>query len=401
MFKSLKRKFVIINMSLLTFVFIAIFALIYVLTALSGERQLSFTLDKTMNAPPKPFPAEPRMATSLLVEVNNDNEITVFSSFITLNETVIREAVIKALENKEYTGKIEVGDFYYSYLKKKVPSGFKIALVDRSALQENLKNILFIFILVTGGSLIILFFISVYLANRAIRPIKEAFEKQEQFVADASHELKTPLAIIKTNLSVISSNQSEPVSSQIKWLGFIQSQTERMSTLINDMLSLAKMDSVEHTLLFQNINFSNLLEGILLSFEAPLFENNITLKTSIQEDIHIFGDENSLERLINILFENAIKNTPQDGVISISLTSNKNNIIFKIKNTGNGISPKHIDKIFERFYRADSSRARESGGFGLGLAIAKSIVEKHNGKIYAQSNYGVDTSFIVKLYQKK
>jgi len=248
-------------------------------------------------------------------------------------------------------------------------------------------------------SLILLFLISVYLANRAIKPIKDAFLKQQQFVADASHELKTPLTIIKTNLAVISENEDESVSSQAKWLGFIHSQADRMSNLINDMLSLAKIDSPEQTLCYQNFNLSKTLDGVLLSFEAAIFENGMELKTELEKDIHFNGDKESLERLINILMDNAVKNTPKDGVISVNLSCDKTNIKIVVKNNGAGISPLDIDRIFERFYRADPSRARESGGYGLGLAIAKSIVERHHGKIYAQSNLGHDTSFIVELPQ--
>lgn len=397
MFKRLRRRFVIINMSLLTLVFVAIFASIYTLTAFSGERQINFTLDRVMNSPLKPFPGEPKIATSLLVELNQYNEIVVFSSFITMNEEVIKEAVAKAVATSANFGKIKAGDFSYSFLKKETYFGTRIAFVDRTFLQESLRSIFIIFMAVAGASLIILFLISVFLANRAIEPIKEAFEKQEQFIADASHELKTPLAIVKTNLAVIEGNKYETVESQSKWLDFIHLQTDRMSNLINDMLSLAKLDSLEQTVLFQSFNLSDLINGVVLAFEAASFENNIELRTDIQEDVFFYGDKNGFERLITILMDNAIKNTPKKGLIIVSLACTKNNIEIIVKNTGAGIDPKDIDKIFERFYRADSSRARESGGYGLGLAIAKSIVQNHNGKIYAKSNLGEDTSFIVKL----
>lgn len=397
MFKELRRRFVIINMSLLTFVFVAIFASIYMLTVFSGERQLNYTLDKVMNSPQRLFPSEARIATSLLVELNFNNEIIVFSSFINMDQEIIKDAVIKAIETNDESGKIKVGDFSYSFLKRRTPFGTKIAFVDRSALQESLRSILVIFATVTGGSLIILFLISVHLANNAIKPIKEAFEKQEQFIADASHELKTPLAIIKTNLAVILGNKEETVESQSKWLDFIHLQSERMSNLINDLLSLAKMDSLEQPLFFQNFNLSNTINGVVLSFEAALFENQIELQADIQEEVDFYGGKDSFERLITILLDNAVKNTPSEGVITVTLTSIKNNIEIIVKNTGPGIEAENLEKIFERFYRADPSRSRESGGYGLGLAIAKSIVEKHNGRIHAESNLGKDTSFIVKL----
>lgn len=415
MFKKLKHKFIIINMSLLSFVFMSIFTVIYILTAVSGERQLSLNLNKIMKSPPRQFETSPKspdphprppagdmaMASSLIVDLDKNGDIIIASSFVTIEEKVIEEAVNKAASSNKIKSNIKAGDLYYTFLKRENPFGIRIVFVDRGPLRDTLRNTLIIFIAVGSINLIILFFISVFLANRTIKPIKEAFEKQQQFVADASHELKTPLTIIKTNLAVISENEDETVKSQSKWLGFINSQTERMSNLINDMLSLAKMDSMKQQLSLQNFNLSKLLDGILLSFEAAIFENNIELKEEIQRNIQFTGNRESLERLINILMDNAVKNTPKGGIISAGLSWDRGTIKIVVKNTGVGIPPEHIDKIFERFYRADSSRAREKGGYGLGLAIANSIVLQHHGKIYAESNVGFDTSFIVELPQGK
>ncbi|MBM7870459.1 signal transduction histidine kinase [Clostridium pascui] len=397
MFKELKHKFVIINMSLLSFVFVAIFTVIYVLTAVSGERQINFTLRKVINEPPKRSPGDPRMTTSLVVDMDDRGNIVKSFSFVTMEEESIKEAVSKAMQSSKMSAKIKVGDFNYSFLKGEGPFGKKIVFVDRSPQQENLKSILIIFIITGGASLILLYLISLHLANSTIKPIKEAFEKQQQFIEDASHELKTPLTIIKTNLSVISANEDMDVKSQAKWLGFIHSQTERMSNLINDMLSLAKIDSLEQPLYIANFDFSKVLDGVLLSFEAFIFESDIELKTEIKEDIYLNGNKEDIQRLVTILMDNAVKNTPKNGIISVYLNYEKNNIQLTIRNTGSGIPSESIDKIFERFYRADSSRARESGGYGLGLAIAKSIVERYHGKIYARSNANVDASFIVEL----
>lgn len=397
MFKDLKRKFVIINMSLLSFVFVAIFTVIYILTAVSGERQINFTLRKIMDEPPKPFRGEPRMATSLVVDLDSSGNIIKSFSFVTMEEETIKEVVSKAMQSNKMSAKINVGDFNYSFLKGEGPFGKKIVFVDRSPQQESLKNILIIFIITGGASFILLYLVSVHLANSTIKPIKEAFEKQQQFIEDASHELKTPLTIIKTNLAVISANEDTDVKSQEKWLGFIHSQTERMSNLINDMLSLAKIDSLEQPLYIERFNLSKELDGVLLSFEASIFESDIELKTKVEEEIYLNGNKEGIQRLITILIDNAVKNTPKNGIISVCLTSEKNNTQLVVKNTGLGIPPESIDKIFERFYRVDLSRARESGGYGLGLAIAKSIVEKHHGKIYARSNVDIDASFIVEL----
>ena len=174
MFSKLKRKFVIINMSLLTFFFVAIFSAIYIITAYSVERPISFSLERIINGPPKPFPREPRIVTSLLVELNHENEIMVLSSFVNMDKEVIKEAVAQTIKSNKDTGKIKVGDFKYSFLKREIHSRVRIAFVDRSQIEENLRNILITFICVGGGSLFLLFLISVHLANRTIMPIKQA-----------------------------------------------------------------------------------------------------------------------------------------------------------------------------------------------------------------------------------
>ncbi len=233
-------------------------------------------------------------------------------------------------------------------------------------------------------SLIVLLFISIYLTNKSIVPIKETFEKQKQFIADASHELKTPLAIIKTNTSLVLSHPYDTIKNQSKWINYINLQTDRMSELISEMLSLAKMDTAENKLPLSPINISKIVESMILMFDAVIYENNIELETNISKNLFINGDKESLKKLFSIIMDNAIKHTNKNGNITVSLFSDKNKVKMIIRNTGEGIAHEHLERIFERFYRVDSSRDRETGGYGLGLSIASSIVKQHKGKIYAK-----------------
>lgn len=312
-----------------------------------------------------------------------------------MSEEIISEAVGQTVKAEALSGKIRIEDTHYAFLKQNTPRGTKIVFVDRTPQHRTLMNLLRIFFLVGGISLVLLFLISVYFANKSIEPIKEVFEKQKQFIADASHELRTPLTVIKTNLALIAANSEETVKSQARWIEYISSQTDRMSNLVGDMLALAKLDYMENRPFFTCFDLSKTLTGTILSFEAILFESNITLNTQIQPDVFLNGDKESMKKVISILIDNAIKNTPENGSISVKLTADKNKIEILVVNTGQGIPAEHLEKIFERFYRVDTSRTRENGGYGLGLAIAKSIVEQHQGKIYAKSNR--DTSFIVEL----
>lgn len=265
-------------------------------------------------------------------------------------------------------------------------------------LNENFKMTLIkIFVIIGALSLIVLLCISIYLTNKSIEPIKETFNKQKQFIADASHELKTPLTIIKTNTSLLLSNPNDSIKSQSKWIKYIESQSDRMSILVNEMLSLAKLDVQENKLILYPLNISNTIESMLLTFDAVIFENKINLNTNISKDITINSNEDSIKKLFSILMDNAIKYTNLSGSIDVSLFKEKNKVKLIVKNTGNGIPKEDLDKIFERFYRVDSSRDRQTGGYGLGLSIAKSIVNQHKGKIYATSELHKSTSFIVEL----
>ena len=397
MFDKLKRKFILINMSLLTIVFILIFGTIYITTTISMEKDLEHDLRNTLSTPRKPIPNSPMMSSSIIIELDSDNNIATVTTYMEVDENMLQETIYTIIKNENKFDKIKIDGSSYGYLKEYSNKGVRIALMSREPQIDVLNNLLKVFISIGSISLIFLLLISIYLTNKTIKPIKETFEKQKQFIADASHELKTPLAIIRTNNSLVLSNKNLTVESQSKWLNYINNQIERMSELIDEMLSLAKLDANRGHDEFVVFNLSKLLNNILLTFEAVIFENKIELESNIEEDISIKGDKESIKKVFTILLDNAIKYTNQSGKIDVDLRQEKNKIKIKVKNSGEGINKKDINKIFERFYRVDTSRARESGGYGLGLSIAKSIVENHNGKIYAESNVGKDTTFIIEL----
>lgn len=170
-----------------------------------------------------------------------------------------------------------------------------------------------------------------------------------------------------------------------------------MSRLIEDMLNLAKIDDGREIYEISLIDLSNLIQNILLTFEAYIFEKNITLESIVKENIIIKGNKENIKKAIIILLDNAIKYTNKNGSILVKLEEEKNKVRISIRNTGDGIKKEYLDKIFERFYRVDESRVRSTGGYGLGLSIAKSIIGFHKGKIYAESNFGIDTTFTIEL----
>ena len=397
MFDKLKKKFILINMSLLTLVFIVIFGSIYIFTTISMDRELEHELRGLIYNQKKPGLDMPMLSSSIIIELDSENNIAKISTFMEVDEESLQNTIYQIIKSEDKYGKIKLEGSSYGYFKDYTQKGFKIVLMSRQPQITVLNNLLKVFISIGSVSLILLLLISIYLTSKTIKPIKETFEKQKQFIANASHELKTPLAIIKTNNSLVLSNKGATVESQGKWLNYIDNQIERMSELLDEMLTLAKLDTNKELKEFSEFDFSKLVNSILLTFEAVIFENRIELESNILKDIKLKGDKESIKRAVIILLDNAIKYTNKNGKINVDLVQEKNKIKLKVNNTGEGIKKEDLQKIFERFYRVDSSRARETGGYGLGLSIAKSIVDSHKGKIYAESNVGKDTTFIIEF----
>lgn len=274
---------------------------------------------------------------------------------------------------------------------------YQITFLDVTAPYETLQELLTTFLIVGLVMLVLIYFISLYYANRAIRPIAESWKKQKQFIADASHELKTPLAIINANSDALLANQQETIKSQKKWLNYIKAESDRMSKLVNDFLYLAKTENVSGRMFHSSFNISNIVNNVILSMEAIVFEKGIKLSHTIAPDIIVKGDSEQIKQLVIILLDNAIKYTNIDGSIHILLKKSKRQVEFSINNSGNGINKQDLPKVFDRFYRTDPSRNQESGGYGLGLSVAKAIINRHGGKLDATSIENESTTFMFSL----
>lgn len=399
MFKKLKIKFVLINMSLLMAVFIGIFGAIYLSTAYSMEKDMRMQLWSNMMVSPqqKPKPKDGRMDMTIKIDLDNTNDVVTVYSKLNTDDLDINDIVTKVINGSKDMDTIKINGESFRYLKQDIGNGKRIVLMSKSFQQDMLWNLLKIFIGVGSLSLVLLFFISVYFTNKAINPLEETFKKQKQFIADASHELRTPLTIIKTNVSLLRENEMETIHSQKKWINYIDSQASRMSTLINEMLSLANLDSNRKKEERININLSKMVSDSLLVFEVVIFEKGLILEEDVADNIFIKGEQDQIKKLISILMDNAIKYTNKNGKITVLLINERNKAKLIVRNTGEGIRKEYLEKIFERFYRVDDSRDRGTGGYGLGLSIAKAIVEDHKGKIHAESIINNGTSFIIEL----
>ena len=247
-------------------------------------------------------------------------------------------------------------------------------------------------ILIASAACVLLSLLAWLLIRRMVRPVEEAFTRQKQFVSDASHELKTPLAVISANAEVL-----EQEIGQNEYLGYIRSEVRRTDTLVNNLLSLARLDRNEGGAEMKPFDLSRALLDVVLPFESTVFEAGKTLETDIQEGISCTGSEEMIQQLAVILLSNALKYSDPGGRIAVSLKEKGKLREFSVFNTGEPIAPADREKIFDRFWRADPARGSETGGHGLGLAIARSIVEAHRGRITVESGEGTGTTFTVIL----
>lgn len=340
---------------------------------------------------------------TIYVRVNKDGDIQRISYqyFESGDNISLEQTVGEIIKSGSMEGKVEIDDikFRYAVFNKGDSSGYDVIFLDRAIEISTLNRLLIIFISIGGLGLLILFGVSWLLASWAITPIAEAWDKQKQFIADASHELKTPLTVIATNTDVVLANAEDTVQNQSKWLTYIKSETARMSKLVSDLLYIAKSDVNEVAMVMNEFNLSHTTLGVCLVFETVAFENGKILDTDIEENISYKGDEDRIKQLITILVDNAIVHSNGNANIMVSLKrDNKDKIKLSVSNTNGEDIPKGCEeRLFERFFRVDKARNRSSGSHGLGLNIAQSIVKNHNGSISVTSTKDHVVTFTVTL----
>ncbi|SEO52119.1 MULTISPECIES: cell wall metabolism sensor histidine kinase WalK [unclassified Paenibacillus] len=432
MFKKLRNRFLIVNLVSISFMMLVAFATIYIITYQNVQRETNMELFKVSDFYHGPYnsskmprgddrdsvpgsqPSDssangasgsdpnspPGRSVSFMVKTDSEWEITDAHSRFDMDDTFYTEALQKVNKVDDVdrkTGQFTLNGTDWAYVIDPSSTGHMIVFIDVTAQQGILTNLIYTFAVVGLIMLIVIYFLSRYFANRSITPVKEAFEKQKQFIADASHELKTPLAIINTNTDVLLANREDTIENQAKWLHYIKSETERMSGLTNDLLYLTQIDDSRSSMIHTKFNMSDAVETIILTMEAVIFEKNISLDYSIEPQLMVHGNSEQIKQVILILLDNAVKYSRAKGSVNVSLKKQNNDVLLAVSNTGEGIAPEHLDRIFDRFYRTDASRARKNGGHGLGLAIARSIVEQHKGEIYARSVVGEGATFYVRL----
>lgn len=405
MIKKLQYKFIAITMGILLLVFATILITINVFMRVTSTEQTDMFLElvaaqdglRSVGGGPSLFGNEDgvtgrseKIMNNSFFYVKTDAEGNIwelaYDRTYELSADELSSYVTRVLSKSANKGNID----NFRYLIEEKSYGRIIVFAENSVETLMLEQLISVSMVIAAVSFVVLFFLVLALSRWAVKPVRIAFEKQRRFISDAGHELKTPLTVISANADVLQGDIGEN-----NWLTYIKEQTMRMNYLVHDLLTLARADEGQMIQIAAPVDFSKTVLNTTLEFESKAFEENKHMEYEIASDITLTGNEQELKQLVSILVDNAIKHSGADGEIKIKLYKVKEKIVFSVFNTGEGIDEDEKGKIFERFYRSDASRSRETGGFGLGLSIAKSITETHKGKIMVDTEKGKWIKFTV------
>ena len=407
MFKKSRKKIVAAIMSILTFLWVGTLCVIYISSyfevtttnrEMLKEHAEQYMLEKPMGGafdPMKPFPDRGphfdtnqfKLSTFYSVAISYDNKVIEIRNddAAVYTDAELESAARQVLKKSNTNGMIDNLVYY-----KMDKDGYTlVSFMDNTIIRESM-NTLFRYTLIFGGvAIIALYFLAVYLAKKIVTPLEESYQKQKQFISDAGHELKTPVSVVSANAELLSREIGDN-----QWLSNIQYENERMGKLVGQLLELARTENVKPQM--EYLDLSRLVAGGVLPFESVAFENGLTLNSQITDGIIALGNSTQLSQLVSILVDNAIRHAQNGKEVFISLTHTRSNAVFSVINDGKPIPQEQMTQLFERFYRADEARNGEDKHYGLGLAIAKAIVEAHHGKIEV-SCYDGKVCFTVQL----
>lgn len=279
----------------------------------------------------------------------------------------------------------------YIYLVRILKSGNTVYIfVNNKEALQNSKQFFIVSIFIFLLSVIVFTIISYYLSRWMIKPSEKAIKNQKIFVANISHDLKTPITIIRANADLIENEVKNKKS-----IKYIQQETEKLNHLVNEMLTLTRIDNTISKENFKSFNFGDSLFDVVLPFESIAYEKGIRFNINIDEVTDYFGDESNIQKLAEILIDNAMSYTAKGGIVDVDAYENSKAVTLSVTNTGEPISDEKKVEIFDRFYRESKSRERTGNHYGLGLSIANTIVKKHNGKITVESKNGKNTFTVI------
>ncbi|MBP2633444.1 MAG: phoR 1 [Firmicutes bacterium] len=420
MFKKLRLKLTLINVSVIVTLFIILSISLYALLRVSSHQSTLFMLQKISDdvkynqnfefpehkkpeKPPSDFTGliPPPKPNFFFVKVANDGTVIMSSTGITITDSQLAKLINLTTSKALDMDTINFETIPFAYLRTYLPEENCTLLVfnDKSEQEENMNQLITHLLLVGLVCSLLSFLASFFLAKHAIKPIQASLEQQNNFVSDASHELRTPITIIQTNLDIIKgAPPHETIADNEKWLNNIQDETTCMTELINSLLFLARADANQQLMEKEYFPLNPTILDAIHPFEVMAKKHNITLTTDMNGPMTALGDASRIKQVLTILIDNALRHTPEHGSVVAGCHSKDDAISITITDTGEGIADGHLKKIFDRFYQVDESRHK--GGSGLGLSIAKWIIEQHGGMIDVKSTLGEGTTFTIKLPTK-
>lgn len=395
MIKQLRIKFICVVMVIVMLMLVGILGVVIHFTKESLETQ-SLDMMRRVSSEPKfhNFP-EQRKEEILLpfftVRLDRQGQIVSTNSnyFDLTDENAVQEIVDAAFSSQQEHGVL--ADFNLRYLKDRNhkgpgPEGITIVFADISAETAALRALCCNGIFIFFAAFLVFLGISILLSRWAIRPVARAWEQQRKFVADASHELKTPLSIIMANADLLQ-NETASEEEQKTFSKNILTTSYQMRSLVENMLEMARVDNDSEKKPFVTLDFSQLVTDAVLSFQLLYEEAALPLLSELEEGIFLRGSEQHLYQVLDVLLDNALKYSSGDGTVVVQLKRAGKNALLFVDSPGEPIPKEHLKDIFKRFYRVDNARTR-NGSYGLGLAIADAIVRTHRGKIWAESRPG-------------
>lgn len=395
MIKKLRVKFMLVTMALLA----CFFALFYTVSTINNNRWYIEDVSGTLEwfAKSGVFTEQNNIGIDpLLQEVYSGESNPVVGVIVDQDGTLLSCQTLGTEETDEIDQKLidkiraqpskRKNYRSYVYSIQKLKNGNELIVLQDTADNTGRPLRILVSILLAVFGLLAIALLTFYLSRFITEPARKALEREKQFVSDASHELKTPVSAISINAQALDIDQSNI------HLRNILKETERLNYLIEKLLTLSRLQEVPLQVR-SRCSLSNVVEEMALTYESVAFENEITYQYDIEEGITILGDDDELKQLVAILIDNAIKYTDSPGLISISLSRKGNHPVLEISNTGKGIPEEDIPHLFERFYTGNRSRSNQS--FGLGLPIAKTIVERHGGTIEVSSVIDEETNVTI------
>ena len=326
---------------------------------------------------------------TVLLDENQNVKDVINHTTDNISDEEIKEIAENIIKNRNNEN-LKIGNLYFAnYSYEFNMKNTSLVIIDNTKNKTELIEMLKISVLIFAILEMIIVISSNQITNWIIKPVEESFNKQKQFIQDASHELKTPLAVIIASSEALENNPNER-----KWLDNIKEEADGMNNLVSDLLEMAKSENKVQEQ-YKDENLSKLVEKSFLTFESLIYEKNIKLTYNIEENITLKCDHKGLKQVVGILMDNAIKHSEENGEIIVNLKKDKKNIVIEVSNKGKEIPKEQREKIFERFYRVDESRNRSENRYGLGLAIAKNIVNNNNGKIFVNCENGYTTFKII------